>query len=211
MSAADSAWGNRPETKLSAAVLEIDPNRAPPAGGFDPSDTGGYNPSAAEAPVKVFTSGIRNAYDLVWHSNGKPYVPTYSSAAGGNVPDDPGTPANEVVNDVSKQDDYLFRVEGGGYYGHPNPTRGEYVMNGGNPTGGTDKNEVVAKGKKNGHAVGVQPEENYRIDSAYSLGENRSPNGAVEYKSDVFGASLKGAVLFTECSGGDDARAVLLD
>ena len=32
------------------------------------------------------------------------------------------------------QNDYLLRVEKGGYYGHPNPARAEYVLNGGNPT-----------------------------------------------------------------------------
>jgi glucose/arabinose dehydrogenase len=35
-----------------------------------------YNPFAANAPVKIFATGIRNAYDLVWHRNGNLYVPT---------------------------------------------------------------------------------------------------------------------------------------
>ena len=50
-----------------------------------------YDPFAADAVVKIFATGQRNAYDLVWHSNGFLYVPTNGSAAGGNTPDDPDT------------------------------------------------------------------------------------------------------------------------
>jgi hypothetical protein len=262
MGEADSAWGFRPERLLSAAVMEIDPTREAPAGGFDvtteplPADglnrrfadldgdlkNGGiaitsgehagqflhfdasgvasvregalatsalvkefYNPFAADAVLSVFATGQRNAYDLVWHSNGYLYVPTNGSAAGGNVPNDPDTAANEGINNVGLQQDYLFRVEQGGYYGHPNPLRDEFVMNGGNPTAGADPNQV------GNYPVGTQPDPNYRVDSAYGLGNNRSPNGVIEYASDLFGSSLKGAVLFTEYSGGDDVRAVTLD
>jgi hypothetical protein len=110
MGAPDTAWGNRGERLLSAAVLEIDPSRAAPAGGFNvqteptpPGNTvnnasifnangtvnGWYNPYAADAVVKLFANGTRNAYDLVWHSNGYLYVPTNGSAAGGNTPTTP--------------------------------------------------------------------------------------------------------------------------
>ena len=97
-------------------------------------------------------------------------------------------------------------MEEGGYYGHPNPLRGNFVLNGGNPTSGTDPNQATTA-----YPVGTQPDPNYRLDSAYGLGFNRSPNGAVEYTSNVFGSSLKNALLFTEFSGGNDIRAVLLD
>jgi hypothetical protein len=232
MGAADSAWGNRAERLLSAAVLEIDPTRDAPAGGFNvqteptpPGNTangagifnadgtvnGWYNPFAADAVVKIFATGVRNAYDLVWHSNGRLYVPTNGSAAGGNTPDDPTTPANEALVNATLQADYLFRVTEGGYYGHPNALRDEYILNGGNPTAGADVNEVVPSGGRAGYAVGVQPDADYDPASAYSLGFNRSPNGVTEYTSNVFGTSLQGAVLFTEYSGGNDIRAVRLD
>ena len=29
---------------------------------------------------------------------------------------------------LQTENDYLFRIDQGGYYGHPNPTRGEYVL-----------------------------------------------------------------------------------
>jgi hypothetical protein len=242
MGQADSAWGFRPERLLNAAVLEIDPTRTPPAGGFnvatEPLPTDGqnrrftdndnnlkddgipmgngnllffdangvaevrnsagqviqefYDPFAPNAVLKIFATGQRNAYDLVWHSNGYLYVPTNGSAAGGNVPDNPNTAYNEGRTNVGLQNDYLFKVVEGGYYGHPNPLRDEFVMN-------------------NGSVQGTAPDSNYRADGVYSLGTNRSPNGAIEYTSNVFGASLKNALLFTEYSGGNDIRAILLD
>ncbi|SHE86800.1 delta endotoxin [Modicisalibacter ilicicola DSM 19980] len=255
MGEADSAWGFRPERLLNANVLEIDPTRDAPEGGFDVSteplpsdgqnrrfvdddgnvkddpipmgngqflvfaengtatvqDASGtildsfYDPFADDAVVKIFATGIRNAYDLVWHSNGYMYVPTNGSAAGGSVPDDPSTPLNEKRTGVEKQDDYLFKVEEGGYYGHPNPLRDEYILNGGNPSSGNDTNQV------GNYPAGVDPDANYRVDDAYSLGENRSPNGVTEYTSGVFGGNLQGSVLFTEYSGGDDIRSITLD
>ncbi|WP_353981913.1 carbohydrate-binding protein [Salinicola endophyticus] len=251
----DSAWGNRPERLLNAAVLEIDPYREAPPGGFDvsteplpsdgsntrypdsdgdlkngPIDMGGgqylvfaangtasmqdadgnlliqyYDPYAVDAVLKIYATGIRNAYDLVWHSNGSLYLPTNGSAAGGSTPDDPATAVNEGLINVGIEDDFLFQIEKGGYYGHPNPLHDEYVLNGGNPTSGKDLNETDE------YPVGTQPDPNYRGEDAYSLGTNRSPNGAIEYTSGVFGATLKGSLLFVEYSGGDDIRWITLD
>jgi len=167
-----------------------------------------YDPTADDAPVTVFATGTRNPYDLVWHSNGYLYVPTNGSAAGGNVPDDPATTGqDEGVNGVEKQDDYLFIIpeEGSTYSGHPNPLRGEYVLNGGNPTGALDPNQVDA------YSVGIDHDPNYDPDYAYSVSENRSPNGAIEYMSSTFGSSLQNAVIFTQYSSGDNLRAVIVD
>jgi len=265
MGAPDSAWGFRPERLLSAAVLEIDPSRTPPPGGFDvtteplPADglnrrfadvdgnlkNGGiaidsgpftgaflhfdangaatvregagadsalietfYDPFAADAVLKVYATGPRNAYDLLWHSNGSLYVPTNGSAAGGNVPDNPNTAQNEGLNSVPLQPDLLLRVEQGGYYGHPNALHDHFVLNGGNPTAGVDPFEVAGP---SGYAVGVQPDAAWDPDALYSLGNSRSPNGVIEYHSDVWGDRLQNAIIFTEYSGGNDLRAVLLD
>ena len=38
---------------------------------------------------------------------------------------------------------FLFRIERGGYHGHPNPSRGEFVLNGGNLTDGKDTADVL--------------------------------------------------------------------
>ena len=220
MGAPDSAWYNRPERLLNAAVLQIDPRRTsglPINVQTEPCDehcqgsgtSGNYDPYAANAPVKIYASGVRNAYDLVWHSSGKLYAPTNGSAAGGNTPDNPNTPQNEGLFNVSTQDDFLFKVEQGGYYGHPNPKRGEYILNGGNPTSGDDPAEVVATGPYVGYPVGTRPDPNYR-GFAYNFGRNRSPDGVIEYKSSTFGGKLKGRLLVVEYSGGDDVLALPL-
>ncbi len=162
-----------------------------------------YDPFADDAVLSIFADGQRNAYDLVWHSNGFLYVPTNGSAGGGVSPDNPDTAQNEQTSHPT-QDDYLFRVVENGYYGHPNPLRDKFILNGGNPTNGSDPNET------GGYSFTVDPDPDYDLAGSYSLGKNRSPNGATEYTSNVFGNSLQGALLFTEYSGGNDVRVVLL-
>ncbi|WP_265502024.1 carbohydrate-binding protein [Paracoccus beibuensis] len=236
---ADNAWGNRPERLLNAAILEVDVSKEAPPGGFDvrtepisladnPTKTfpasefnedgtypGSYNPFAEDAPIKIFATGVRNAYDLVWHSNGQLYVPTNGTAAGGKTPADPTQPYDETIDNSPKQYDYFFTVEEGGYYGHPNALRDEYILNGGNPTSGLDPNEVVGGNDGNsstdGYQVGVQPDANYDLDGVYNLGYNRSPNGATEYTGNAFGSNLKGAILFAQFSTGDNVRAILVN
>ncbi|MCJ8521156.1 hypothetical protein ABID21_004205 [Pseudorhizobium tarimense] len=238
--APDAAWGSRPERLLNAAILEIDRSRDAPDGGFDvrtePVDLddapttsfpasqfnddgtypGSYNPFAADAVLKIYATGVRNAYDLVWHSNGHLYVPTNGTASGGKTPQDPTQPGlDTVISNSPKQYDYFFNVEEGKYYGHPNVLRDEYVLNGGNPTSGLDPNEVVGgnDGNRNtdGYESGVQTDENYDLDGVYNLGYNRSPNGAIEYTGNAFGSNLKGAILFAQFSTGDNVRMIRVD
>jgi len=164
-----------------------------------------YDPFEADAVLRIFAEGNRNAYDLVWHTNGFLYVPTNGSAAGGNVPDDPDTAQDEGVNSVGLQNDYLFRMVEGGYYGHPNPLRDKFVLNGGNPTSGADPNQVTS------YPAGIDPDPDYDLEGSYSLANNKSPNGVIQYFSNAFGTSLQNAVIFTQYSSGDNLRAVLLN
>lgn len=213
MGAPDNTWGLRPERLLTAAVLAFDPvDITNPPLNVQTEEGGTYDPFAVDAPLKLFATGVRNPYDLVWHSNGNLYVPTNGSAAGGNTP---ATPANlndvptridgaytggsvPPINGVNQtQNDFLFRCVEGGYYGHPNPTRGEYVMNGGNPTSASDPGQV------NQYPVGTLPDPNYR-GFAYNFENNKSPNGVIEYQSNTFGGALKNKLLVVRYSGGDD-------
>ncbi len=196
MGAPDAAWGNRSEHLLSAAILRLDLSKlgALPLN-VKTEDGGAYNPFAANAPLTLYATGVRNAYDLVWTTNGHLYAATNGSAAGGSTPAGNGAPA--LVNLQETQPDFLFDIVQGGYYGAPNPVRGEYVMNGGNPTGGADFAEVSA------YPVGTLPEANYK-GAAYIFGLNYSPNGAIQYHGSAFGGKLDGAILVTEYSGGDD-------
>jgi len=214
MGAPDHEWGFRPERLLTAAVLRLD-TRALTHLPLDvrTEEGGAYDPFAPGAPLTIYASGIRNGYDLLWHSNGHLYVPVNGSAAGGNSP---GTPANGAfprrtdqdaagtycgppvppLNKLPTQGDFLFRIENGGYYGHPNPARAEYVINGGNPTDSHDLCQVPQ------YPVGTQPDRNWRH-PAYDFGKNLAPCGLIEYKGDAFPA-LKGFILIARYSGGKD-------
>jgi N-acetylneuraminic acid mutarotase len=218
MGAPDNAWGLRPERLLTAAVLRVDLGAitSPPLD-VKTADTGTYDPFAAGAPVTIYASGVRNAFDLLWHSNGQLYVPTNGSASGGNTPGTPSPlpsscqrrideatrgdytgPQVIGLSNVSQvQHDYLFRVVQGGYYGHPNPERCEWVLNGGNPSTGNDPAQVGA------YPVGTNPDRNWR-GSAFDFGEHFSPNGVIEYKNGAFGGALQGKLLVTRYSAGDD-------
>jgi glucose/arabinose dehydrogenase len=165
---------------------------------------GTYNPYSINSPLTIYASGIRNAYDLVWHSNGQLYIPANGSGGGGNSPASvKGTkrpngtyyngPTIAATQNVPVQHDWLFRVNPDkpvGYFGHPNPLRGEYVIN-----RGFADNPVFTPN--------VKPDINYR-GAAYDFGFNKSPNGVIEYKSDVFNGALKGKLLVCRFSGGGD-------
>src|SRR4029453_14081095 len=122
--------------------------------------------------------------------NGQLYVPANGSAADGSTPSSPSTlpasckrridadakgdytgPAvNGMMHIATAQSDFLYRVVKGGYYGHPNPQRCEWVLNGGNPTTANDPAEVAQYG------IGTQPDRNWRR-FAFDFGLHYSPNG----------------------------------
>jgi glucose/arabinose dehydrogenase len=197
----DLAWGNRKEHLLSAAILRLDPAKLG-TGTLDALtfDAGGkYNPYAKDAPLTLYATGVRNAYDLVWHSNGQLYAPTNGSATGGNTPAGPGVPA---VKDVAEPEtDYLFRIRKGYYYGHPNPVRHEYVLNGGNPTAGVDPYELAE------YPVGTKPDPHWQP-AAFDMGMHESPDGAIEYHGSAFGGALDHKLLVVRYSGGGDVVAL---
>jgi glucose/arabinose dehydrogenase len=220
MGAPDHKWAWRPERLLTAAVLRLDLTKLPESAwplDAKTEEGGTYDPFAPGAPLTIYASGVRNGYDLLWHSNGQLYVPINGSAAGGSAPgtpsdpnqyrrrlDKPGHahydgPAVPALNDVPETlNDYLFRIDAGGYYGHPHPQRSEYVLEGGNPTAGPDFAEVPQ------YPVGTQPDPNWRR-PAFDFGKNLSPDGLIEYHSSgAFGGQLKGRILVARYSGGDD-------
>ncbi|MGX6607209.1 Ig-like domain-containing protein [Micromonosporaceae bacterium Da 78-11] len=213
MGAADSTWGNRPERLLSAAVLRLDPARLPVTLPLDvkTEDGGAYDPYAANAPLTLYATGVRNAFDLVWHRNGHLYAPTNGSAAGGNTPGTPATlPAAcarrgylgpvvpALTNVPTAETDYVFDVKSGRYYGHPNPLRCEWVLAGGNPTAGADPFHVPA------YPVGTQPDPNFDLAGTYDAGLHASANGTVEYRGTAFGGALDGKLLVVRYSAGQD-------
>ncbi|MER5887948.1 Ig-like domain-containing protein [Streptomyces sp. NPDC001941] len=227
MGAADGAWGNRPERLLSAAVLRLDPAKLPATLPLNVQTEGGgsYDPFAANAPLTLYATGVRNAYDLVWHSNGHLYTPTNGSAAGGNSPATPsplpascakrvdaaasgpytGPAVPALTNNPNAETDYVFDVKKNRYYGHPNPARCEWVLAGGNPTSGTDPFQAAA------YPVGTQPDRNLDLAGIYDAGLHASANGVVEYRSGTFGGALRGKLLVVRYSSGQDIAVFGVD
>src|SRR6185437_6001582 len=188
-------------------------------------DAGGtYNPYAAGAPLIIYATGVRNAFSLIFTANGNLLAVNNGSSAGGNAPAfsatnttqingrriDTGQPYNGpnipgITNVTTTERDYLYNIKQGGYYGHPNPTRGEYVLDGGNPSTGAVADEVFSQ-----YPIGTKPDANYR-GAAWDFGPHVSPDGIIEYQDKTFGGALQGALLVTEYSAGSDIVALSRD
>ncbi len=158
----------------------------------DPT-TNNYDPFATNAPVQLFATGLRNAYDLAWHSNGSLYSGINQNSLG-SIARTPESPDGSVPSINAKPNEMLALIQEGNYYGHPNPSRDEYVLNGGNPTAGVDPREVTE------YPVGVQPNPNFDASLIYdtrSIG-GTSPNGLTEYTGS---GELNGQLLVSFFSG----------
>ena len=248
--AADAIWGNRPERLLSAAVLKIDmaklnalPSLPLSAYTTDNIDIinagvnsssiklsdGTYNPYSPNSPLTIFSTGFRNTYDLLWHSNGWLYAPTNGTAGNNSTsPKSPsslnytlahridGLTADEMpdipaLNGGETQKDWLFKSQGGSYHGHPNPLRGEFVLNhGGRPYSGLPGQFESSYVDVANYGELIGPDPNY-LEPAYDFGKNKSPNGVIEYKSDAFGGRLKGLIMVCRFSGQDDIMGMYPD
>lgn len=251
----DPAWGNRPETLLAAAVLKLDLSKLPeaswPLSAYTSNDIavinaapqnqiqmsdGTYNPYAVNSPLTIFATGVRNAYDLIWHKNGFLYVP--NNGTGGNNINSPNAPSSDAYINIAglnagvrridgtfykypqfprvpavvggeTQKDFLIKALPFSYHGHPNPLRGEFVLNQGGRAyqglPGQAADELYVDVAKYSNEIEPDP---YYISPAFDFGKNKSPNGVIEYQSNAFGGSLKGMLLIARFSGQDDIMAL---
>ena len=168
-------WGSG-ESELSAACIEIDledPIFDNGSLNVQTTDPIFYDPYASDAAVKLYATGIRNAYDLHWNSNGELYTAINSNSRTNGYNPDCG-PIEPFVHTPHTQ---FARVEADQFYGFPNDLRNECILYGANPTSGTDFFEV------NNYDVGQQPESNWDPDLIMSLNAvgGNSPNGLCEY------------------------------
>jgi hypothetical protein len=219
----DNKWGLRNEHLLNAACLQVDRDAIAKrlAAGKGPLDVqtedgGKYDPWAPDAPVKLYATGIRCGFSLLWHRNGHLYSALNGGAAGGDTPSTPDSPSQvprridsdihgpyvgpvvPMLSQVSEtQPDLFIDIVKGGYYGHPNITRGEYVLNGGNPDGGKDDYQV------HDYPIGTQPDRNWHR-PIWNNGTSPSCDGLIEYKGSAFHGALDGKILTTRYSGGKD-------
>jgi glucose/arabinose dehydrogenase/N-acetylneuraminic acid mutarotase len=187
---ANTEFGTMAEQPLSAALLVAEVKNA----GFDGSCN---NPVDIFGPppcdVQVFASGMRNTYDFVFHSNGSIYGADNGLGVTGTFPPSPTPPCGgfgsptiytQGGHNPGEQPDTLNRLQPGKYYGHPNPTRNECVY-------------------RDGSYQGVPAPANY-VPPVHSLGNNRSANGMLEYRSNAFCATVRGELLIANYSVGDN-------
>lgn len=212
---------DRPEQPLTAAALvadiprwKSDPtnfngNVASPIGEFIDEF---YARKASElgrpfTEVQVYASGLRNTYDGVFHSSGNLYAPDNGLGVVGTVPPVPrlGDPTDRSITTLfgkvptdnpGKQNDPLNRIVEGGYYGHPNPYRDEVIFKDGKFQGFNATNTPP------GHPAYIPP--------FFDQGANKSANGITEYTANNFFGQLKGDLLITNFSQGDDIRRIEL-
>ncbi len=171
----------RPERPLSAAVIVADVRNAGFNGGRLPLNVQttapvNYDPYAATAPVKLYATGFRELYRPCWHSNGNLYggINSNDGTTRADTPSGPGVPSLHAVF----PDEPLVRIVEGGYYGHPNPSRNQIVLMGGNPTAGVDPWEMTE------YPVGVQPDPAFNASNLiFNLAKinGTSANGCCEY------------------------------
>jgi hypothetical protein len=202
--AADPLWRNRDQHLLNATILRLDVSILSDSKlplDVRTADAGGsYNPFSTNAPLTIYASGVRQAWDLVWHSSGRLYAPINGSSAGGNTPAGNGAPALNAIPEA--EHDWLFRVIPGRYYGHPNRMLGHYVLNGGNPTNATDPFEVPQ------YPVGTKPDANWEP-PVYDFGNHVSANGVIEYRNrSAFGGKLAGWLIVCRYNVGADLLAL---
>jgi glucose/arabinose dehydrogenase/mono/diheme cytochrome c family protein len=208
-------WDYREESLLSGAVLRLEPKKLPKELPLDVKTEDGkgkYTPFAENAPLTIYATGLRNGYDLTWHSNGQLYLTVNGSSGGGNTPtsnpkdklyipphahyrDKKVSKAPAVTRVKNAQPDFLFRIEEGAYYGHPNPLRAEYVLN------------RAAKDIVNPEYKNIKPEANLRK-PAFEFGLHASPNGIIEYKSNAFDGRLSGKLLVVRFNGYNDVMVL---
>jgi glucose/arabinose dehydrogenase/N-acetylneuraminic acid mutarotase len=193
---ANTEFGTMEEQPLSAAILVADVRSATFDGScHNPTDIFGPPP----CDVIPYATGLRNAYDFVFHSNGSMYAPDNGLGVTGTFPPSPAPPCfgygdpalwTQGGDNPGEQPDTLLRVEQGKYYGHPNPYRNECVFG-------------------DGHFQGVSALQTYQA-PIHTFGMNRSTNGTIEYTSNAFCGDLKGNLLFANYSVGDDITSIKL-
>jgi hypothetical protein len=202
-----------PEYALSGAVLAVDldrigdstydlptldddtrdgnPDEHDPFGGNDGRNQAVLDPGE---PVRVHAVGLRNAYDLVLTRNGRLYTVQNGGAIHWGDPPAREGPEGRCTNDPREPGHYdpdsLHHVMGGGYYGHPNPTRGN--------------RENTFNGNRQSPVPRANPIEcDYRRPAdrdAVTLFRT-STNGLDEYTASNFGGMLRGDLLAASLDG----------
>eukprot|EP00898_Chlorokybus_atmophyticus_P002184 jgi/Chlat1/2967/Chrsp2S04695 len=203
----DGDFGQRPEQLLSAGLFEADvlnPSWRRYSHGnceswVSDKDCTAATTFPATCKVQPYVTGMRNVYDFLFHSNGHVYAGDNGVGLPSTVPAR-ATPGCQGLRDYQlptdpldpgEQPDLFYDLKPGYYYGHANPARGQCVWH-------------------DGSFQGVKPLSNYRAPMLV-LGDHISPDGITEYTYDGFCGRLKGHVLITGFSIGDNILRLQID
>ena len=185
----------------------------------------------ADAPLRIFADGLRNAYDLVVTENGQLF--TVDNGSNGGLGGDPifvnGQSTSQPNDGGSGDPEPLFLVTEGGFYGHANPIRSNQDQSftafndNGNPDNSLAFNTVSDLSERVPDGVDIQ--DGFIIDPSRFTGDaNRlalsgtrierdsaqsntlvnlgsSSNGLVEFTGNAFGGQLAGDLLVAQFNG----------
>lgn len=181
------AIGGMPASPWSAAILRLAVGDPLFDGALRYTQRGTGTPilnqlEAAEADavpahgVTLWATGLRNAFDLVWTSDGS----LFATDNGANAGDGDASLSPTESMPVPAAQDELLRIESDSYYGHPNRNRGRDVAR---------ENTFAANASGSGDftpAMALFPP---------------STNGLDEYRSAALGAKYRGVLLAQQFSG----------
>ncbi|WP_338917723.1 malectin domain-containing carbohydrate-binding protein [Salinirubellus litoreus] len=200
--------GNVPY-KYDLPTLDPSVSQAPdgtPFGGM-----GGQNMAIWESssPVQVYASGLRNSYDLTMTEDGTVYATDNGVGGGWGAPpvnEGPdGNCLNQPVSEGNPEDeDQIHLIEEDGYYGHPNPTRGNpdgaglYKAQSGGAQIGAD--DILANAVPSANPVECDYQEPGSEDGAVET-FGMSTNGIHEYTASNFGGKMRGDLLAAGLNG----------
>lgn len=197
------SWGDPvlAEVPVSASVIEIDYQTL-----TSPAVVRDSEVLPDSSPIRLFATGLRNAYDMVWHSNGQLYANiNQNSGSGpenGAAPSEGPCEGHEGDVETFTIPDTLNLIRRGAYYGHPNPSRGECVVMGGG------QGRFAVRGYSADQASEPAFDEtliaHYQLDGgAFGV----SVNGIDEYRGP---GPLRGALVSADFSGSRSIVAVPL-
>lgn len=124
-------WTDLPEHYMSAAIVRANVRTITSSTDVRHVDSQA-DLQPLQGKVELYATGFRNFYDMVWHSNGSLYGnDNGSNPDQGTTPGpDDGCPTGQELNPANMPDRF-YRITQGMYGGHPNPARGECILNNG--------------------------------------------------------------------------------
>jgi glucose/arabinose dehydrogenase len=141
--------------------------------------------------IDVFAPGLRNAFGLTLHSNGKLYATMNGPNLGyGRMMT--GCGANQNIEDAQRSDAIIL-VQKGNYYGHPNPKRAAYFNE--------PRQCVWRTGLSGGDASYTAP----------LLMPSSARTGIFEFHGNHFGGQLNGNLIIAKYESSNSISRVILN